>query len=69
MNRIAQLFGEKDKIFRIEQNNSRKRNWFARHQRKTLVNLRSIEMVDITMLIFAAIHVNKTLKIDHTIFG
>ena len=63
------LFQGKDKTFRIEQNNSRKPHWFARFRRKTLVNSRSLEMVEITMRIFAAIHVNKTLKIEHSIFG
>ncbi len=63
------LLQGKDKTFRIEQNNSRQRHWFARFRRKTLANSRSLEMVDITMPIFAAIHVNKTLKIDHAIFG
>ena len=63
------LFQGKDKTFSIEQNNGRQRHWFARFRRKTLVNSRSLEMVEITMRIFAAIHVNKTLKINNAIFG
>jgi len=56
------LFQGKDKTFSIEQNSSRQRHWFARFRRKTLANSRSLEMLDITMRIFAAVHVNKMLK-------
>lgn len=64
-----QLYQGKDKTYRIEQNNGRQRHWFARFRRKALANSRSLEMVEITMRIFAAIHVNKTLKFDTNIFG
>ena len=63
------LFQGKDKTFSIEQNNGRQRHWFARFRRKTIENSRSLQMVEITRRIFAAIHVNKTLKIDHAIFS
>jgi IS1 family transposase len=63
------LFQGKDKTFWIAQNNGRQRHWFARFRRKTLAKSRPLEMAEITMRIFAAIHVNKTLKINHTIFG
>ena len=63
------LFQGKEKTFSIEQNNSRQRHWFARFRRKTLSNSRSLEMVDITMRIFAALHVNKSLKIESNIFS
>ena len=63
------LFQGKDKTFSIEQNNGRQRHWFARFRRKTIANTRSLEMLEITMRIFAAIHVNKTLKIDCAIFS
>jgi len=63
------LFQGKDKTYRIEQNNCRQRHWFARFRRRTVTVSRSLEMVEITMRIFAAIHVNKTLAIDYAIFG
>ncbi len=65
----CKLFQGKDKTYRIEQNNGRQRHWFARFRRKTLAVSRSLPMVDITMAIFAAIHVNKTLTLNHAIFG
>jgi IS1 family transposase len=50
----------KDQTYRIEQNNSRQRHWFARFRRKSIVVSRSLEMIDLTMALFAAFHVNKT---------
>ena len=49
----------KDKTVEIERNNGVQRHWFARFRRKSIVVPKSKEMVDITMAIFAAIHVNK----------
>ena len=63
------LFQEKDKTYRIEQNNSRQRHWFARFRRRTVTVSRSLQMVDITIAIFAAVHVNKTLKFNDAIFS
>ncbi|WP_268743860.1 hypothetical protein [Holospora undulata] len=34
-----------------------------------LANTRSLEMLEVTLRIFAALHVNKTLKIHYAIFG
>ncbi|WP_023491171.1 hypothetical protein [Holospora undulata] len=34
-----------------------------------LANTRSLEMPEVALLIFAALHVNKTLKINHATFG
>ncbi|WP_200863569.1 hypothetical protein [Holospora undulata] len=34
-----------------------------------LANTRSLEMPEVTLSIFAALHVNKTLKINHAICG
>jgi len=59
----------KDKTYRIEQNNCRQRHWFARFRRRTVTVSRSLEMVEITMRIFAAIHVNKTLAINNAILS
>ncbi|WP_242837179.1 hypothetical protein [Holospora elegans] len=63
------LFQGKDKTFSIEQNNTPHRHWFARFRRKPLANKRSLENLEVAMRIFAALHVNKTLKINHDIFG
>ena len=46
----------------IEQNNGRQRHWFKRFGRKSIVVSKSKEMVDLTTFLFAACHVNKTLK-------
>jgi IS1 family transposase len=45
----------------IESNNMPQRHWFARFRRKTCVVSRSLEMVDLTTMLYAAVHVNKTL--------
>jgi IS1 family transposase len=42
----------------IENNNGRQRHWFARFRRRTCVVSRSVEMVDLTMFLFAYFHVN-----------
>ncbi|WP_268743833.1 hypothetical protein [Holospora undulata] len=34
-----------------------------------LANTRSLEILEVTLRIFAAPHVNKTSKINHAIFG
>ncbi|WP_075260333.1 IS1 family transposase [Holospora undulata] len=63
------LFQGKDKTFSIEQTNGRQRHWFTRFYRKLFANTRSLEMPEGTLRIFSALHVNKTLKINHAIFG
>ncbi|ETZ05365.1 IS1 transposase [Holospora undulata] len=62
------LFQGKDKTFSIEQNNGQHRHWFERF-RPPLANTRSLEMLEVTLRIFAAPNVNKTSKINHAIFG
>ena len=42
----------------IERNNCRNRHWFARFKRKSIVVSKSIEMVDLTMSLFAKYWVN-----------
>ena len=42
----------------IERNNSRMRHWFARFKRKSIVVSKSIEMVDLTIALFARFWVN-----------
>lgn len=51
----------KDKTFRVEQNNGRQRHYFARFNRKSICVSRSLQMVEATIAIFAAFHVNKTV--------
>ena len=62
------LFMGKDKTVEIEQNNGAQRHWFARFRRKSIVVSKSQEMVDITMAIFTAVHVNKVCSIN-TLFS
>ena len=40
----------------IERNNSQMRHWFARFRRRTCVVSRSLEMVDLTVALFAKFH-------------
>jgi len=42
----------------IERNNFRQRHWFGRFRRKTCIVSRSIQMVELTMALFARFHVN-----------
>ena len=56
------LVMSKKLTIRIEQNNGRQRHWFGRFRRKSIIVSKSLEMVDLSIFLFAAIHVNKTLK-------
>jgi IS1 family transposase len=47
----------------IESNNFPQRHWFARFRRKTCVVSRSLKMVDLTTMLYAAVHVNKRISI------
>ncbi len=47
----------------IKQNNGRQRHWFRRFRRKTIAVSRSKEMVDLTLFLFAAYHVNGSLEL------
>ncbi|WP_330202302.1 IS1 family transposase [Cyanobacterium sp. Dongsha4] len=51
----------KSETIAIERNNSDNRHWFARFHRKTKVVSKSIEMVDLTMGLFAKFRVNGTI--------
>jgi IS1 family transposase len=46
----------------VERNNSRQRHWFGRFRRKTCIVSRSLEMVDLTVSLFARFHVNSVFK-------
>ncbi len=45
----------------VERNNAIKHHWFARILRKTLVVSKSKQMVDLTVAMYVAFHVNKTV--------
>ena len=42
----------------VERNNSRLRHWFGRFRRRTLIVSKSIQMVDVTLALFATFWVN-----------
>lgn len=52
------LFQGKTQTFYLEQNNGRQRHWYARFRRKSIVVSKTVEMVDLTMSLFAKFHVN-----------
>ena len=54
------LYQGKSETVSIERNNGRQRHWFARFHRKSIVVSKSLEMVDLTMALFARFHVNGT---------
>ena len=56
------LFQGKTQTFYLEQNNGRQRHWYARFRRKSIVVSKTLEMVDLTMALFAKFHVNRTGK-------
>lgn len=56
------LYQSKSQTVFIEQNNGRQRHWFARFRRKSVVVSKSLEMVDLTMALFASFHVNGNWK-------
>jgi insertion element IS1 protein InsB len=62
--RLGQYYVSKDQTYRIEQNNARQRHWFARFRRKSIVVSKSMEMIDLTIGLFAAVHVNKTVNLN-----
>ena len=56
------LFQSKTQTYFLEQNNGRQRHWYARFRRKSIVVSKTLEMVDLTMALFARFHVNGTGK-------
>jgi len=63
------LYQGKDKTIAIERNNCQQRHWFARFKRKSIVVSKSMEMIEATMRIFAAVHINQTLNLNFNILG
>ena len=52
------LLQTKSQTYYLEQNNGRQRHWFARFRRKSIVVSKTLQMVDLTMALFAKFHVN-----------
>ena len=52
----------------IERNNGRQRHWFARFRRKSIVVSKSLQMVELTMALFARFHVNGNWQDILTLF-
>ena len=55
------LYQSKALTHGIERNNGQQRHWFARFRRKSIAVTRSLEMLNLTMKLFAAIHINKDI--------
>jgi insertion element IS1 protein InsB len=53
-----QLWQTKKHTWGIENNNGRQRHWFARFRRRTCVVSRCPKMVNLTISLFAKLHVN-----------
>ena len=56
------LFQSKSQTICIEQNNGRQRHWFARFRIKSIVVSKTLQMVDLTIALFARFHVNGNWK-------
>lgn len=52
------LYQSKSQTVYLEQNNGRQRHWFARFRRKSIVVSKTLEMVDLTIALFARFHIN-----------
>lgn len=57
-----QLIQSKTVTDTIERNNSSQRHWFKRFGRWSIVVSHSLEMIDLTMALFAMFHVNGTAE-------
>jgi len=56
------LIQTKAETHRVERDNFRQRQWFARFRRKTCVVSRSQQMADLTMSLYAKFWVNNTFN-------
>ena len=63
------LSQSKSQTVNIERNNARQRHWFARFRRKSIVVTKSLEMLDLTMALFARFHVNGRWQDIPSLFG
>jgi insertion element IS1 protein InsB len=57
---VGQHYIGKDRTVAIERVNSRLRHWFARFRRRTCVVSKALDMVNVTLALFAAYHINRT---------
>jgi len=57
------LIQTKSQTHLIESNNAPQRQWFARFRRKTCVVSRSLEMIELTTMLYAAYHVNALISL------
>lgn len=57
------LLQGKDKTVAIERNNCQQRHWLARFKRKAIVGSKSLEMVNLSIQLFAAFRVNKNISL------
>jgi len=57
------LIQTKAETYLIESNNAPQRHWFARFRRKTCVVSRSLEMIELTTMLYAAFHVNRLISL------
>jgi insertion element IS1 protein InsB len=57
---VGQHYIGKDQTVAIERVNSRLRHWFARFRRRTCVVSKALDMVNVTLALFAAYHINRT---------
>ena len=65
----GKLCQSKSQTVYLEQNNGRQRHWFARFRRKSIVVSKTLEMVDLTMALFARFHVNGSWKDIASLFN
>lgn len=59
---VGKHYQGKEETWRLEQINSRLRHWLARFRRRTLVVSKSVEMVDLTIALFARFRINGSLQ-------
>jgi IS1 family transposase len=65
----GKLVQSKAETVAIERNNGRQRHWFARFRRRSIVVSKSLQMVDLTMALFARFHVNGSMEEVLSFFG
>lgn len=59
---VGKHYQGKDETHRLERINSQFRHWIARFRRRTLVVSKSVEMVNLTIALFARFRINGSMK-------
>lgn len=59
---VGRHYQGKEETYRLEQIDSRLRHWLARFRRRTVVVSKSVEMVNLTLALFARFRINGSLK-------